>query len=80
MGGTILVGRNTRAGRAEGYDGNSEWAIRQKLMPYLDGRTPLCDILWMEDLTHDAVLTAVRNNPSIIINVRPLRTMSFEQR
>lgn len=64
--------RGTMRG-GDGFDINSDRVIRQKLMPYLDGRTPMCDILWLEDLTEEVVLATVRNTPNIIINVRPLQ-------
>ena len=67
-----LYGRNMRGG--DGNDGaNSDRVIRQKLMPYLDGRTPMCEILWLEDLTEDVVLATVRKSPNIIINIRPIK-------
>mmetsp|Transcript_22496 Transcript_22496/g.32851 ORF Transcript_22496/g.32851 Transcript_22496/m.32851 type:complete len:723 (+) Transcript_22496:106-2274(+) len=45
--------------------------IRKKLSPYLDGKTPLCDILWLEDLKEDEVFSAVRHF-NIVVNIRPL--------
>lgn len=70
-GGLLNTGRVSRGnGRGDQYD---ERAIRLKLQPYLDGRTPLCDILWLEDLAEDAVWAVVRKSPNIIVNIRPAR-------
>ena len=47
--------------------------MKKKLSPYLDGRTPLCEILWLEDLSEEEVFSVVRHSKECIsVSLRTL--------
>jgi hypothetical protein len=45
--------------------------LKVRLERYLDGLTPLCEVLWLEDLTIERLFLVVKKN-NLIINIRPL--------
>jgi hypothetical protein len=53
-------------------EANSFGDFRVRLERYLDGMTPLCEVLWLEDLTIDKLFQVVKKH-NLMINIRPLQ-------